>query len=415
MNHAEQARRAAETAARESYGRLVAYLSARSRDLAAAEDALADAFIQALKHWPVEGVPNQPDAWLLTVARRKLLDSTRNGRRRADAVHELISNPENNFEHETTFESIDDVIPDERLKLLFVCAHPAIDAMSRTALMLQTVIGLDAARVASAFLVSPSAMGQRLGRAKTKIRDAGIPFEIPSEASLPERLPPVLDAIYAAYGTGRADALGGNEHHHGLAQEAVWLARIAADLMPDEPEALGLLSLMLHCEARRNARRGSDGSYIPLDEQNVDLWDRTLIRQAEDCLVRASKFKQIGRYQLEAAIQSVHAQRLFTGKTDWPAVAFLYDGLIARWPTVGALVGRAAAIGQAHGAEAGLVALEHIDTNLIACYQPFWAVRAHLLVELGKFSTAVEAFTQAIGLSEDPVIRAFLIKQMESL
>ena len=322
--------RAAEEAAREGYGRLVAYLSARSRDVAAAEDALGEAFRAALETWPRDGVPDRPEAWLLAVARRQLIDDARHDRVKADAAPSLKLAAERK-----QFEAVpidDEAIPDVRLKLMFVCAHPAIDAASRTPLILQTVLGLDAARIASAFLVAPAAMGQRLVRAKAKIRDAGIPFEVPRPADLPARLGPVLDAVYAAFGTGWEDADGVDPRRRGLAAEAIWLARILAKLIPDEAEALGLLALLLHCEARREARRSTSGSYVPLDEQDTALWSRPMIAEAERSLASAAALRSIGRYQLEAAIQSVHAQRAITGRTSWGAVALLYGELVRPLP-----------------------------------------------------------------------------------
>jgi len=248
---AQNSRAAAERAARTSYGRLVAFLAARSRDVAAAEDALSEAFVDALETWPVRGVPRNPEGWLLTTARRRLLDAGRHDRVRAKAPIDLAA------EIAAPAEDSDVVFPDERLKLLFVCAHPAIDEAARTPLMLQTVLGLDAARIASAFLTAPAAMGQRLVRAKAKIRDAGVRFEVPDGPDLPARLGPVLDAVYVAYGSGWDDVAGADPRRKGLADEAVWLGGVLVELLPAEPEAAGLLALMLYCESRRAARRDS--------------------------------------------------------------------------------------------------------------------------------------------------------------
>jgi RNA polymerase sigma-70 factor (ECF subfamily) len=343
---ADEVRGAAEAAARDSYGRLVAYLAARCRDVAAAEDALGDAFRKALESWPRDGVPERPEAWLLAVARRQLIDGARHERVRAAAAPALRLAAE---QRQRAADGGDDAFPDERLKLLFACAHPAIDAGARTPLMLQAVLALDAARVASAFLVAPATMAQRLVRAKARIREAAVPFEVPAPAELPARLGAVLDAVYAAYGTGWEDAEGADPRKKGLADEAIALARILARFLPDQAEALGLLALLLHCEARRAARRSPAGDYIPLDAQDVALWSRPLLDEAERTLAAASALQAIGRYQLEAAIQSVHAERVVTGRTDWDAVAFLYDALVARWPVVGACVSRAAAGGRGRG------------------------------------------------------------------
>jgi len=303
---------------------------------------------------------------------------------------------------------------DERLKLLFVCAHPAIDAAARTPLMLQTVLGLDAARIASAFLVAPAAMSQRLVRVKAKIRDAGITFEVPASRELPDRVDSVLEAIYAAFGSGWEDVAGSDPRRRGLADEAIWLGRLVTALMPEEPEALGLLALMLHCEARRPARRDLQGRYVPLDRQDVALWSPVMIDEAETILADAAGTGRPGRFQLEAAIQSAHARRAVTGRTDWDAIALLYEGLLLCAPTIGARVGHAAALARARGDEAGLAALEAIHDDALVSYQPYWALRAHLLKHLGRADEAGQAFLRALGLTEDDGVRAFLAAEATS-
>lgn len=397
--------RAAELAARTSYGRLVAYLASRSRDVTSAEDALDDAFVAALEAWPRTGVPDKPEAWLLAVARRRLIDAARHASVEAGAAEPLRALVEE-AEHDATMTT---AFPDERLKLLFVCAHPAIDEAVRTPLMLQTVLGLDAARIASAFLVTGATMGQRLVRAKAKIRDAGIRFAIPERHELPSRLAAVLEAIYAAYGSGWEDVAGADPRRRGLAEEAIWLGRLVAGLLPDEQEGDGLLALMLHCEARRAARRDDAGRYVPLDRQDVARWSRPMINEAEERLAAASRAGQPGRFQLEAAIQSVHAHRAVTGHTDWEAIALLYEGLIRVAPTIGAVVGHAAALAEARGSATGLDALRAIPPEAMASYQPYWALRAHLLRALGQASEAREAYERAVSLSEDAAVREFLV------
>jgi RNA polymerase sigma-70 factor (ECF subfamily) len=307
------------------------------------------------------------------------------------------------------------VFPDERLKLLFICAHPAIDAAARAPLMLQTVLGLDALRIASAFLVAPATMGQRLVRAKAKIRDAGIAFTIPESEDLAPRLDAVLDAIYAAYGSGWEDVTGSDPRRRGLAEEAIWLARLVVGLLPEEPEARGLLALMLHCEARRPARRGHDGGFVPLSEQDVRRWSQPLIDEAEEQLAQASHAERLGRFQLEAAIQSVHAQRGVTGKTDWQAVAMLYAGLVRLTPAIGASIGHAAAMAEACGAESGLALLLEAPIGSVEAYQPYWALRAHLYRRLGRRDAAAECYGRAIGLTEDPAVRAWLTQRRDGL
>lgn len=405
------ARRAVEQAARDSYGRLVAYLAARSRDMAAAEDALADAFHAALETWPNGGVPDKPEAWLLTVARRRLIDGARHARVHADVVPDLRALADRAQE----LAGADQVFPDERLKLLFVCAHPAIDSAVRTPLMLQIVLGLDAARIASAFLVKPSAMGQRLSRAKVKIRDAGIAFEVPVAPDLVSRLPAVLEAIYAAYGTGWDDVAGADPRHRGLATDAIHLGRLLVQLLPMDPEAKGLLALMLYCEARRDARRSATGAYVPLSEQDVSRWSQSMIDEANRLLGIAERDGRIGRFQLEAAIQSVHTRRALIGHTDWEAIALLYEGLVRVAPTIGALVGRAAAAAEARDAATGWALLTAIPGDAITSYQPYWALAAHLLKRMHRLDEAAAAFSHAIGLCEDAAMREFLTRRASSI
>src|SRR5580658_4187358 len=304
----EDTHRTVERVARESYGRLVAYLSVHTHDLASAEDALSNALVSALSHWPQDGVPQNPEAWLLTAARHSLIDAIRHQK----VV--LANEPTLQLLKEDFTEAASsNEFPDEMLKLLFVCAHPAIDPAMHTPLMLQTVLGLDAARIAHDFLVSPTTMGQRLVRAKTKIHDGGIQFEVPQERELPQRLDAVLEAIYAAFGIGWDDMAGVDQRGRDLAEEAIWLARVLLQLMPREAEVQGLLALMLHCEARRAARRGTDGRFVPLSEQDSQQWSLPLIEEAERHLAAASSRIRPGRFQLEAAIQSVHAERVRSG------------------------------------------------------------------------------------------------------
>jgi predicted RNA polymerase sigma factor len=402
----EKVHRAVERVARESYGRLVAYLSVHTHDLAAAEDALSEALLKALTAWPREGVPQNPEAWLLTTARHSVIDAVRHQRVVSASEPTLQLLQENTMETNFSTE-----FPDERLKLLFVCAHPAIDPAMHTPLMLQTVLGLDAARIAGVFLISPKTMGQRLVRAKTKIRDGGIQFEIPEPRDLPERLDAVLDAIYAAFGIGWDDLVGVDGRSRELAQEAIWLARVLLQLMPNEAEVGGLLALMLHCEARRAARRGRDGRYVPLSEQDPKLWLFPLIEDAERHLADASKFGRPGRFQLEAAIQSVHAERGRSGQIEWAAIVGFYEQLNRISPTLGRRTGYAAALAEANRAEQGLAVLDAIDKDAVFAYQPYWAVRAHLLQRLGKGPESQHAYDRAIGLAEDPAVREFLIQK----
>jgi len=402
----EDTQRAIERVARESYGRLVAYLSAHTRDVAASEDALSEALLAALRAWPRDGLPQNPEAWLLTAARRSFIDLIRHQRVVSESEPTLLLLREDSTEMNLATD-----FPDERLKLLFVCAHPAIDPAMHTPLMLQTVLGLDAGRIAGAFLVSPKTMGQRLVRAKTKIRHAGIQFEIPDKRELPDRFEAVLEAIYAGFGIGWDDMAGIDQRGRELTEEAIWLARVLLELIPDEPEARGLLALMLYCEARRSARRGADREYIPLSEQDTKQWCFALIDEAEQHLAAAFHFGRPGRFQLEAAIQSAHAERARSGRTDWVAISAFYQQLIRISPTLGRRTGYAAALAEANGPQAALAVLNAIESDAVSSYQPYWAVRAHLLQQLGKTSEASDAYDRAIGLAEDPAVREFLLKR----
>jgi RNA polymerase sigma-70 factor (ECF subfamily) len=408
----QPARQAAEAVARRSYGKLVAFLAARTRDVAGAEDALSEAFAAALVDWPASGIPASPEAWLMAVARRRMIDAARRRRSQTDAAGHL------QLMHEE-IEAVaarDTPIPDDRLLLMFACAHPAIDPAIRAPMILQTVLGFDAATIASAFLVSPATMGQRLVRAKSKIRQAGIPFRLPERADLRERLAAVLGAIYAAFSEGWSDPDGTEVRRRSLAAEGIWLGRLVVSALPEEPEALGLLALMLHAEARRSARRNGRGEYVPLAEQNPQLWNTQLIEEAEALLFRASRMGAAGRYQLEAAVQSAHVVRRLTGQSDWAAIERLYDALAAIIDSPVVAINRAIAIAQTRGPAAGLAALDALaDDARLADYQPYWAARAGLLARTGRRAAAEEAYDRAIGLEADPAVRHFLQQRRAEL
>jgi RNA polymerase sigma-70 factor (ECF subfamily) len=405
-----EASRTAEAVARASYGKLLAAIVARTGDIAGAEDALSDAFATALVEWPLRGVPDNPAAWLLTVGRRKLIDAAR----RTRTVREAGDHLRLLAEELTTEQQAE--IPDQRLALMFVCAHRAIDPAMRAPLMLQTVLGLDAATIASAFLMAPAAMSQRLVRAKTRIKLAAIPFRMPDRADLAERLQSVLDAIYATFAAGWTDPAGTDPRRRDLAREAIWLGRLVASLLPDQPEALGLLALMLYAEARRPARRDADGLYVPLEKQPIEAWDPVLISQAEALLLRASALGEFGRFQLEAAVQSAHIVRRQTGRPDWPAILHLYSGLMALTGSPVVAINRAVALAEIKGAQAGLAQLDTLAADpRLAAYQPYWAARAGLLARVGAVEDAAAAYRQAIGLEADPAVRQFLRGQMEAM
>jgi RNA polymerase sigma-70 factor (ECF subfamily) len=407
----EEARGTADLVARHSYGKLVAFLVARTRDVAAAEDALAEAFALALKDWPRNGCPANPEAWLLTVARRKAIDDFR-GRRRGEIAVEQLRQVSDGLEAAATAAEI----PDQRLALMFACAHPAIDAGIRAPLMLQAVLGLDAKTIASAFLASPAAMSKRLVRAKEKIREGGIPLRIPEREELAGRLGAVLDAIYAAFSEGWTDPGGADAIRRDLTEEALFLARLVSELLPGDPEALGLLALMLYAHARRHARRQAQGEYVPLAEQDPAAWDAAMMAEAETLLRRAGTMRSIGRYQLEAALQSAHVFRCRTGCANWPEVVQLYDALFALAGSPVVATNRALAIAEIEGPEAGLRAMPEIAADpRLAEYQPYWAARAELLARAGVYDEALRAYALAIGLERDPAVRRFLDRRQASL
>ncbi len=401
---------AAERAARESYGRLVALLAWRWRDLAAAEDALADAFAAALAHWPRDGVPVSPEAWLITAARRRLLEAARHRRVVDDPAVAALFDPE-------PIAPDAPAIPDHRLKLMFVCAHPALAESVRAPLMLQAVLGLDAATIAAAFLVSPAALAQRLVRAKAKIRATGMRFEEPEAADLPERLDAVLESIYGAYTIGAAitlpepDAGPAATSTSDLRAEALYLGRLVAALQPASAEAAGLLALMLYCEARRPARIDTNGRFVPLAQQDPRRWDAAALAQAEHSLRRASAIGRPGVFQLEAAIQSAHCQRAFGGSTPWGAIAELYAALVALAPRIGARIGQAVAQAEAGDVPAGLASLAALPEDATRAHQPYWVALAHLRRLAGQQDAAAQALRRAIALTEDPRVRDYLARQ----
>jgi RNA polymerase sigma-70 factor (ECF subfamily) len=408
------ARETAERAARASYGRLVAVLASRTRDVALAEDALADAFERALRTWPESGVPESPEGWLLTVARHRQSDVLGSAAwRRSDALPEdgalgLASSPLDDHDPED--------IPDKRLELLFACAHPAIDPAVRTPLMLQVVLGFDAAQVAEAFALPAPTMAQRLVRAKRRIRDTGIPFAVPDRSQMPARLEPVLEAIYGCFAI---DWRGSSAPtvRESMAGEAQYLAVTLAELLRDEPETWALAALVTLSLARVRTRPGE--AFVPLDDQDPAQWSTALIAEGNDHLRRAASARAedraVGRFELEAAIQSVHCARAATGAVDWPALRTLYRALVAVSPTLGAQVALAAATSKVAGPAAGLAELDAIDDPAAGRFQPAWATRAALLAEIGDGSAAVAAYVKAISLTTDTRTRAWLEARLADL
>jgi predicted RNA polymerase sigma factor len=393
---------------RDSYGRLLAVLAAPTRDIAAAEDALADALERALARWPDDGIPANPEGWVLTVARNRLRDVWKSSGYR-------MTGPLDESDYASTrLEDEMPAIPDRRLELMLVCAHPAIAPSIRTPLMLQSVLGVEAAAIATAFAVEPSAMAQRLVRAKKRIRDAGIPFVLPERDDLAERLPAVLEAVYGAYAIDWQLAPQGAPIES-LSAEALHLALVLTELLPDEPEVLGLAALVCLSEARRPARRTADGAFIPLDEQDTRLWDKVLMARGEALLRRAHDYRRAGRFQYEAAIQSAHCSIATQGKVDLVALRKLHRALLRVAPSLGAAVASAAVDGEIDGPDAGLQALDAIGDPAVERFQPAWTTRAYLLAEAGRVADAAEAYRRAIELTDDAGVAGHLLRRLQTV
>ena len=404
-----EAGRSAGVVARDSYGRLLALLAASTSDLAAAEDALADAFERALRMWPSQGVPGNPDAWLLTVARNRLRDEWKSARvQRAAPLAD-------GWDALAYIDDLDvDAIPDRRLELMLVCAHPAIDRAVRTPLMLNTVLGFTAEQVGRAFSLPTSTMANRLVRVKQRIKAAGIAFRIPDRADLPARMASVLEAVYGAYvidwATGPQDRQ--------LPSEALHLAEVLTTVVPADPEARGLAALIELSAARAPARLDADGRFVPLAEQDPSLWDARLIARAHEHLRAAHARGQVGRFQLEAAIQAVHCARGRRapgrqagggdGTTDWPTLLTLHRILHSIAPSLGSGVALAAVTAEVEGPAAGLAVLDALPADAARRFQPAKATRAHLLERLGRFDEAVAAYDGAISLTHDAAERQYL-------
>lgn len=402
---------------RREVGRCTATLIRVLGDVDLAEDAVAEAFAIAAERWPRRGIPPNPGGWITTTARNRAIDRLRREATRADrhhAAHRLHHDMEP--DHSPPLHELDtfvDVVPDDQLRLMFLCCHPALGPDAQVALTLRLLGGLEVPEIARAFLTPEATIAQRLVRAKRKLRDNHAPYQVPRSAELPDRLHAVLTAIALIFTEGHSASTGNALVRADLSSEAIRLARVLVELMPDEPEALGLLALMLLTDARRPARLAADGSMVRLADQDRGRWDRTLIAEGH-ALVRAClRRNQPGPFQIQAAIAAVHADAATAAATDWSQIVALYDQLYALQPNEVVAVNRAVAIAFERGPSAGLAALEVLDADRLAGYQPYHAARADLLARAGREADAVVAYDRAIALTTNPVERRFLAEQRD--
>jgi RNA polymerase sigma-70 factor (ECF subfamily) len=389
-----------EQAHRLWFGRLVGWLFRMTGDLQLAEDAVAAAFASALTSWREQGAPESPEAWLRVASRNQAMSALRRSSRLTRLDESLAD-----------VDSTEGTGIDERLTLLFVCAHPAIDPRMHAPLMLQTVLGVDAARISSVFLVPPSTMGQRLSRAKGKIRDAGIRYAVPEAEEFPARLGAVLQAVYGAYGLADPTADGADDRDDALREEAVRLSQLLTELLPRSAEAWGLHALLLHTESRRGGRV-VDGCFVPLGQQDTTLWSGEQRARADASLRSASRLGGVGRFQLEAAISAIHSARADGVATDWHAIAVLYRGLLEIAPSVGAVIGAASALIETGERDDAARLLDSLPAEAVRTHQPYWVCRARLARVSGDAVTARRAAEMAIGLTSDPAIRGYLVETL---
>ena len=400
---------AVATAFREEWGRVVAALIGTTGDWDLAEECAQEAFASALKTWPRDGVPRRPGAWLTTVARNRALDRLRRSAAEAAKLREVAAlAPADDPGRDD-----DSGIRDDRLRLMFTCCHPALPLEARVALTLRTLAGLTTAEIARAFLVPEPTMAKRLVRAKNKIRHAGIPYRVPPSHLLPERVVGVLAVLYLLFNEGYAASAGADLVRQGLCAEAIRLARALASLMPDEPEALGLLALMLLQDSRRAARVDAAGDLVPLEDQDRGRWDAARIAEGHDALAAALGHGRPGPYQLQAAIAACHASAARAADTDWPTIARVYGQLARLTPSPVVELKRAVAVGMAHGPTAGLALLDSLaDGGALDGYHLLPAARADLLRRLGRPADAARAYREALALVSTGAERRFLDRRL---
>ncbi|GGS46023.1 RNA polymerase subunit sigma-24 [Planobispora rosea] len=404
---------AVEAVFREERGRLLAALARRFGDLDLAEEVTSEAIEAALVHWPVQGVPPKPGAWLMTTARRKAVDRLR--RDTAYAARLAILGAEAERADPVPSPGPDADLPDERLQLFFTCAHPALPAEDRVALTLRCLAGLTTPEVARAFLVPAETMAKRIVRAKKKIREARIPFRVPGPDELPERLPGVLQVVYSVFTEGYAASSGPDLQRRDLAEEAVRLARILRRLLPAEREVAGLLGLMLLVHARRDARIGPGGELVLLDDQDRGRWDRTMIEEGRGLVVLALTGGPPGPYGVQAAIAALHDEAVNVATTDWPQIVALYDVLLTLTPSPVVALNRAAAVAMRDGPEAGLTLLDELAGEpRLRDHHPYPMARADLLSRLGRFAEAATAYREALGLAGTEAERAHLRRKLDA-
>ena len=391
---------------REQYGRAVAVLARVFGDLDIAEDAVQDAFSIAVARWPASGPPPAPAGWIITTARNRAIDRLRRESSRDDRHAQAA------LLHAREEPAEESPVQDDRLRLIFTCCHPALASGAQVALTLRLLGGLSTPEIARAFLVPEATMAQRLVRAKAKIRDAGIPYRVPSEADLPERLASVLAVVYLIFNEGYAASSGARLVRDELACEAIRLGRLLAELMPDEPEVLGLLALMLLEHARRDARAGGDGELVPLPEQDRGLWDREAIQEGQALVRRCLRRNDPGPYQIQAAINAVHSDAAGAAETDWNQILALYDKLMLFTPTAVVALNRAVAVAEVSGPQA---ALELIEELPLERYYLHHAIRADLLRRLGDADRAAAAYQAAIERTENSAEIEFLQRRRRAL